>query len=258
MHNKRGRPRLIDEESEANLADKLVKRHLEQNCVTNREFGVMMCEEMENTKRRRGLAAISSPPCRNTVNQLKKRLLITTKQSQAKPSVRISAEYDPRNAYTMSCMVHAFCEGHPSHLTMNWDATQFVFERTEGTTVLTIKREETIDVPATVPSSSQLGYAIKLYHLHNAAGNVAPPIFVVADDSMGPDDFFQSKIIGLSNNNAPNAFGYLCFTQTRCCNPAFYRWFVKEIVCKFVGEVREANEYVVSEYFILSVTNRLH
>jgi hypothetical protein len=80
---------------------------------------------------------------------------------------------------------------------------------------------------------------IKKYFFHNSAGQVAPPVYVVADDSMAPNTFRAFKINGLSSTNAAGDYGYLVFCQSRAGNDAFYFWYVTTVVLPFVAKVRE-------------------
>jgi hypothetical protein len=61
------------------------------------------------------------------------------------------------------------------------------------------------------------------YHFHNANADVAPAIFTIVDDPMGPEDFVYEEINGLSHTQLVGATGYLIFTKTGNCNTAFYR-----------------------------------
>ena len=80
---------------------------------------------------------------------------------------------------------------------------------------------------------------IKKYFFHNSAGQVAPPVYVIGDDSLGPEDCLTFKVTGLSNTNAVGAYGYLMFCQSRAGNDSFYVWYVTTAGLSFVMEVRE-------------------
>jgi hypothetical protein len=38
-----------------------------------------------------------------------------------------------------------------------------------------------------------MSFYVKHMHLNNAAGHVAPPVYIVADKSLGADDFNERK-----------------------------------------------------------------
>ncbi len=239
MQDHPGRPTIIDEQSMDDITRELIIHHKEQDCFKRKRLHEVICREVNNTNRRRGHADNVTKIGKSTFTKLIGKLEATPKSCQAKPVARIVAELDPRNAYSMACMVLAFCDDLDEHLIINWDATQFVLEGDGDSIVYTVKSIETEDIPVTSPSDSQLDFGIKLYHCHCAAGRVVPPVFVIADDSMDADALSVNKIEGLANTNGSDAEGYLCFTKTRCCNAAFYRWFIREIVCPFVVTMRK-------------------
>jgi hypothetical protein len=85
--------------------------------------------------------------------------------------------------------------------------------------------------------------AIKYYHLHNAAGVVAPAVMIVADGKSKEDALVvHGPIAGLTNDVGIEGKGYLCITKTRCCNAAFYRWYNQTILCPFVDQCRSFND----------------
>jgi hypothetical protein len=93
----------------------------------------------------------------------------------------------------------------------NWDATQFCVSSDPNLSGVFIKAELPDDQPLTSMSSGKLDFTIKLYHCHHAGGNCAEPVYVVADDSMGAEDFVARRIMGLSSNNQQGSYGWLCF-----------------------------------------------
>ena len=82
-------------------------------------------------------------------------------------------------------------------------------------------------------------HSIKHYHFHNANRTVAPPVFVVADDSMDPEEFIWDEVPELSTSTDANGKAYLCRCRMRNRNSAFYRWYGTFIVAPFVIIVRD-------------------
>jgi hypothetical protein len=209
LHDRVGRPAIIDKEGEQNLAKLLADCHKEQRSPNKRSFTELVAAEATNTKRRRGIGGEAKTPSWHTVNRLKIKLQVTQGQGQTKTHARIAAESDPRNAYSMICMVKAFCDQLSPEMIGNWDATQFVVQSDGDTTLLYIKNEDTdTSMPLTTEGSGELGIGIKLYHFHNANGNPATPVFVVADESMDPEEFKFYKVPGLGNMPTLDNFGY--------------------------------------------------
>ncbi len=60
---------------------------------------------------------------------------------QMKSRARIINETDPRNVYTMACMMWAFCALLASCMCYNWDATQFLVSPDVANTVVYIKSD---------------------------------------------------------------------------------------------------------------------
>lgn len=98
------------------------------------------------------------------------------------------------------------------------------------------------DTPPTALSEGGLGFAIKYYHFHNANAHVAPAVFIIVDDSTGPEDFYYEEVNGPSHTQLVGATGYLIFTRTRNCNTAFYPWYAHHIVAPFVQTCRESHK----------------
>ena len=72
---------------------------------------------------------------------------------------------------------------------------------------------------------------------HNLAGQVAPPLYAIGDDSL--EDCLTFKVTGFSNTNAVDAYGYLVFCQSQAGNDCFYVWYVTTVVLPFIIKVRE-------------------
>lgn len=117
-------------------------------------------------------------------------------------------------------------------------------------------------------SNGGLDFAIKLYHFHNAAGDCAPTVFVIADNTMGPEEFLYFKVPKMTSDLGPGAYGWLCFTKTRACNSTFYRWFAHEVVVPFVIKTREQDgceckvqrttNAIITSYFLNMLTHNIY
>ena len=243
FHENKGRPTAIDKEGEEFVIEELKKAKKRKNTYSKVTFIALINDAAEKKQLRRNLAPAKFKLTNNTVHKYK---IIKAKEviPQRKTIARIKAESDPRNALSMFSMCKAFTAQSEPEMVYNFDATQYkITSDAENETVVYIKSSED-DAPATVQSSGKLDHFIKLYHYHNAAGYAADPVFVISDDSMKADDLITARIPGLSNNTAFGSAGYLCITQTRCCNQSFYRWFLKTIICPFVEEIRKGYDSV--------------
>ena len=119
----------------------------------------------------------------------------------------------------------------------NWDATQYALSPDKDEICVYQKGKDF--GPLTSESGGGTFLSIKHYHFHNANGTVAPPVFVVADDSMDPEALIWDKVPELSTSTDVNGKAYLCRCRTRNGNSAFYRWYGTFIVAPFVIDVRD-------------------
>ena len=244
-----GRPSKLDGESTVTLCHYLNEGRTNQNAPTPAEFEQKIREEAKASSQRKGYANDSGELARKTLYNIKQAHKCVEGKCQMKTKARIINEADPRNAYTMICMLWAFCSILHACMCFNWDATQFFVSPDSQNTAVYIKgADDCGNIPLTRESSGNLGLSIKYYHLHNAQGETAPPVYVIADDSLREDDFFVLPITGLGNGTNVGSQGYLCWCKTRNCNDKFYRWFAKEIVVPFVRSVRDIHDPRVSRY----------
>lgn len=94
----------------------------------------------------------------------------------------------------------------------NWDATQYCVDAEGHATIVKCRGDD--ERPATALSAGGLGFAIKYYHFHNAAGDMAPMVLIIADDTMEENEFFVQEVAGLSHTQLVDSTGYLVFTKT--------------------------------------------
>lgn len=155
--------------------------------------------------------------------------------------------------YCMYAMCDAFCKDLSPHMIFNWDATQFVLGNDGPNTIVTILCDELKNIPASVESKETLGFAVKLYHFHSAAGILAPPVFILSDDSMNSEEYIATRMKGLSKTFSPGSYGWLVFTKTRYCNKAFYQWFLTNVICPFVDLIRKEDALQVIIYCMINL-----
>jgi hypothetical protein len=200
MSHKRGRPPYLDY-----CATEEVKRRLNllvktQKTPGTEEFAGLLQRGITETKQRKGAFVGCPTISKEFVRVFRKANEVSVCKRQFKTKARIDAESDPRNAFSMIAMVSAFCQQLHNNMIFNWDATQFYVEDSPEGTGLLIRAELPTNQAATSESGGGLGFSIKLYHLHNADGYCAPPVFVIADESMDSEELAVHKVIGLSSN----------------------------------------------------------
>ncbi len=89
MHEKVGRPPIVDKVGEEHLAKILLTKHKEQGSPNKREFTELVTAEATNTKRRKGIGGEAPPPSWNTINRLRLKLEIVEGKGQIKTHARI-------------------------------------------------------------------------------------------------------------------------------------------------------------------------
>jgi hypothetical protein len=212
-----------------------------QTCQTSMlsAFHILTEAEACETKKRRGLAGVDQRISKKTIKRMKLNHSFVEVKCQFKTHARSFAESDVRNLYSFAIMNEAFVSPLVAPMCFNWDATQYCINAEGHATI--VKCEGDSSKPPTALSDGGLGFAIKYYHFHNANGDLAPAVFIIADDTMTAEDFYFEEVVGLSHTQLVDATGYLVFTKTRNCNAAFYRWYAHHIVAPFVEVCRESH-----------------
>lgn len=249
MHGKRGRPRLLDEEGVEHFKNKIQRLEQEQHSPSRGETHHLMNIAARETRIRnaRGVQSIKKISSRSIARYRTMANLIIRKR-QFKTRARVRAESDPRNAYTMFCMIKAFGDEDLPATIANFDATQFVVLADSSPLGYSVKQEAVgaeSDKPLTAESNGGLDFAIKYYHVNNALGFTSDPVYVIADDQLDESTFKVFSVRGLGSNRVQGSIGWICFTRTRACNREFYRWFVHNILVEFAQSSREGEEYQV-------------
>jgi transposase len=201
-----GRPPKLDSHSSAELCRYLKQARSEQNAATSAQLNQKIKDEVMATSARRGIANDPGHIAAKTLFNIKVSHDCEEGKCQLKTRARIINEADPRNAYTMACMMYAFCAILAACMVFNWDATQFYINLDVNDKAVYIKSDEN-QRPLTRESSGTLGISIKYYHFHNAAGETAPAVYIIADDKMAEEDFVVLPIIGLGNSTEVGSKG---------------------------------------------------
>lgn len=129
---------------------------------------------------------------------------------------------------------------HPS-LILNADATQFkVGDDDELIRVVYFADE--VEGPlktAADQRSSSTCIFIKYYLCMSAHGYVAPPIFIICDESMEKEDLAVHELPAFGVGGRLDETAYLVFCRTRGCNSNFYEWFNTVVLIPFVQLTRK-------------------
>lgn len=96
-----------------------------QNTQLKEGVGVILGMAASATMNRRGEASVLQIS-KTYLHNFRQKYGLVEAQLQLKSDARIEAEADPRNPYSMICLVEAYCEGLDRNLIMNWDSTQYI------------------------------------------------------------------------------------------------------------------------------------
>lgn len=236
-----GRDPYLDAEGTANITKWIDDRRANLNAPTTKEVHNKINEEVKASYQRRNKHCGHIEISQSTFKMYKTFMGLTERKAQYKPKARIEAEKDVRNAFSMFCLAKAFCSDLSPEMIINWDATQYRISG-DGELKRMVRHDDGLDhIPPTAEGSGELDQFIKLYHLNNALGLVANPVFLLANPLMEEDEFIVHKVYGGGNvSNVGCDYCYQVYTKSRCGNDAFYRWFAKEIVVPFVIDNRKA------------------
>lgn len=154
---------------------------------------------------------------------------------------RYTAERDVLNAISLACTNGAMDGLSNPHMIVNADATQFNVGGTETNVqvVYTGKRSEVTGSLKVFPenrNANSLAFFIKYYMIITAAGDCAPPIYIIQDPHVPKDDMDVHKVNGLGFNG--RTYGYLIFSNSRVPNASFYEWVLIEVMIPMIEEKR--------------------
>ena len=187
-----GRPPKLDATAQEAILQVLQKRRRDQKAPNRAEFKAIVLVEIEQTSKRRNIAEPRPQLSSQSLRRYKKKMNLGERVAQLKTSARIDAEYDPRNSFAMAAMIEGFCKFLSPAMIFNWDATQYALSPDKDEVCVFQKGRDF--GPLTSESGGGTFLSIKHYHFHNANGTVAPPVFVIADDSMEPDAFIWHEV----------------------------------------------------------------
>lgn len=237
FHDKGGHPAALSEEECDELAVDVKNHNKAQKSLSRKQFHNAVNEKAVKTKHQRNIGAKVCHLSDKTHSRYLKKINGKFKQPQLKPTARVNAESDPINILTMVALARAFSEHHPPHMIFNWDATQYIVSSDLKTARVMVSAEDSDGKPLTDESEGKLDVIVKMYHFHNAAGYVANPVFIIADESMEEGKHESIYIPGLCYGSLMGG-GYICFSKTRAGTNLFYKWFAEETVIPFINKCR--------------------
>jgi len=175
----------------------------------------------------------------STVRSIKIRANISDVIPQTISDARLKACSDTRMSYSMYIMLKPFTEKLPKQLIWNFDATQFVCQKSGSGKHVCIVKDKRDDTPVTAVGDETLDIAIKWLHMGSAAGEAIPLVFLVSIPDMNDTDFVVYEVPGLNQYGVSEICGYVAFCRTRAGNENFFTWFIREVAIPKVCKVRD-------------------
>mgnify|MGYP001604754038 CR=1 FL=1 len=246
LQNRRGRPNSIDDIGIKNLKDEIsdgvIKKHpMNEGQLLDR---MQVVAKESYSRRNKNLFCEIN---RKTINKAMLDNHISLKNAQIKPNAREAAEKDPSNAVsTYFLFQYGMKYVKNNYLVLNYDACQVVIDDNNITyTKVAVNTDEVLDTgPLNInTSSTNFPYCIKYMCVCSLNGQLCPyPVFLMADNSLGKDEFYWYKIPQMSFEISLNGYGYICFCKTRCGNAKFFKWFNTEVLIPYIALLREVSD----------------
>ena len=111
------------------------------------------------------------------------------------------------------------------NLIVNTDATTFAVYWDGLSTKIVAVNSENNTPPTLLNNENFLGIYIKAINQISLGCSSAPSVFVVAESSLGENDFIKFPVKRLSHECHAASSGWVCICKTRIANDAFYEWF---------------------------------
>lgn len=184
---------------------------------------------------------------RRSIRRLRKSLNIYCGNAETTTAARAEAIASILNATSFAAAME-MCKDYYPEIVMNMDGTQYTVGNTDDVKkVVHMGNRGGRRSLKVLPDKSGGGlvkFFIKFYHLITAAGCRADPVFVIADENMGEDDFHVEECTCLANSGGSTSTAYITFTQTRCWNLRGYEWFNNSIMLPLINQTRKRFRFV--------------
>lgn len=238
----RGKPPLLEKDDEIELTTWLKNLRY---CSRSDAFRKRFLEIALSRHIARGHSPLLfRKPSAKAIAKYEEKMGIMTKNAEATTNARAEAVADLQNAISFAAMNYGIVPYVLPQLIVNCDATQFTVGSESGRKiqVKVLTKSECYKV---LPDESNKGitaYFIKYYLIMNAYGQISHPIFVVADETMAEDTIDVYRVPCLSLSVSLESTGWLVFCKTRCCNLAFYRWLLKDMIVDFISLIKKHHQ----------------
>jgi hypothetical protein len=235
-HDRPGRPPLLDNERVQELCDTIKQGQAEKKALTKPQTLDLIKNLAHDTALDKGRVPLKDCPAdRKTVQKLYKHIKANVVKGQKTSPARGRESMDIRNFITMAAMNEAFGKGLPWHCIANMDATTFLLRFTSNDELVVLPSDD----PPTTTEAEPLDIFVKQMFLTSASGRLAPPLFIISDNSMDREAFDFHLVKGLNYSmQAGDGGGYIAFCQSRQGNSALHQWIFTKYLVDFAHCMR--------------------
>ena len=204
------------------------------------------------------IAACSvKPVSRRSVGRVVQKMKLKKGKAEQTTDARAIATADKLNSVSIAAAHFLMVPLTSPYLIINADGTAYstgggLKDGVEVYYLADDQNGKTLKVPAQ-KESTLTSYFVKYYLCMTAAGAIATPIYICADDNMKEGIIDVHEVVGLGLGQEVLGTGYVVFSKTRAVNEEFYRWWFTTIFTKFVIDLRMLHNIsdTVPVYFTL-------
>lgn len=243
-----GRPYQLDKEARMTLLTNLNDKASQQKAASKEEFEQLVIEGVNATAVRRHCLPPNKLPSESCLRALKKDLNIRYNKGQTTTSARQQAQQDIRNYASVAVMHKSMWNQDRPELIFNFDATTYGTNSSEQWVVYEHKADN--EAPITRVDNSGLELFIKSFFYHNAAGDLAPLVLVVMDETMDSDIIDPYQLPGGSWKGAVDSPAWVVFSKSRGGSRRLFSWFLETVIIPFVNHVRHHYHEAFDSYIL--------
>ena len=237
----KGRPTLIGSPIIKELKDMVT------NKIHNKTTTAFI-DDLQNLHKKRMVEEKNIAPCsvkpvsRRSIGRVVLKMKLKKGKAEQTTDARAVATADKLNSVSIAAAHHLMVPLSSPYLIINADGTAYSTGGglTDGVEVYYLADDQqgkTLKVPAQ-KESTLTSYFVKYYLCITAAGAIATPIYICADDNMKEGVIDVHEVVGLGLGQEVLGTGYVVFSKTRAVNEEFYRWWFVTIFTKFIIDLR--------------------
>lgn len=215
--------------------------------MKQKEFkaAAIMCIKESYIERNIGISD-SYEPDPKTLNTIIERIGCKGMVGESTTNCRFKAVEDFRNFVSYAAVNHFVINEMkvPNELILSLDATQYKMGHdNQDEDIMVIVPKQFFGTAKVLPDESEVGhiaYFIKLFLLISAGCKQADPVYVIADNSMDPEEIVVYNLNGFGTGTKVyegNAWLIIC--KTRVGNLKLFQWINTNIIIPFVKELRK-------------------